>query len=742
MPPSADPQFRKALRDLEAAVALQDQGLAIKADLQFQKVLKKHPDYFDALHLYGLFKYQRGQFDDAHRLIAKALKVNPRSANALNSFGVVLQALGRPANALAAFEGALAINSNLVPALSNRGCALNTCGRFQDALVSLDRALAIDARYVEAAVNRGAAQLALRRNAEALESYDHALKHAPNMADAWFGRGNVLYILKRYGEAAVAYDKAFTLNPQLSSAEGARLHSKMLAADWSHFDTECAHLLSAVRGGKLAASPFVLLSMPATAEDQFENAKRYSASKPPVSDKPLCHGEKYAHGKIRLAYLSADFDLHPVAHLLAGMFEQHDRSRFETFAISFQPDRPGEMLTRLKAAFDRFIDVSNRGDFEIAQLLRSLEIDIAVDLMGYTMNSRPAILGCRPAPIQVSYLGYAATMAAKHIDYIVADRIVLPDEERKYFTEKAVRLPHTFMVSDSKRLISAHTPSRADCGLPENGFVFCAFNNVYKILPKTFDIWMRLLGRIDNAVLWLNSADQSAVRNLRREAENRGIDPARLVFAERVPRNEDHLARHRLADLFLDTLPYNAHSTASDALWAGLPIVTCTGTSFASRVAASLLYAVGLPELVTATPQAYEALAFELATSPPKLAEYKQRLATNRLVAPLFDTARFTRHIDAVFGVMIDRHRAGKAPDHMDLGEQTSSADYMESSKAGPAGEAAMAPAPAPSVFAAGNGAQTERNPNDPASWGKVGRNEECPCGSGKKYKHCHGKFV
>lgn len=663
----SDPQFQKALQGLEAAVALQKQGQPIKADLQFQKVLKKHPDYFDALHLYGQFKYQRQEYADAHRLVAKALKVHPGSANAFNTLGVVLQALRRPAEAMAAFERALAINPNLVPALSNRGGAFNISGRFKDALASIDRALALDPRYAEAYVNRGAALIALKQYPQALESYDRAASLAPSLADAWFGRGNAFYNLKRYGEAAAAYDKAYALNPQLAAAEGARLHSRMLAADWTGFDADCASVLASIRRGKPAASPFVLLSLPATAADQFEAAKRYSATIPPASEQPLWRGEKYAHDKIRLAYLSADFDLHPVAHLAAGMFEAHDRATFETVAISFQPDKPGEMLDRLKGAFDRFIDVSSRSDLEIAQLLRSSEIDIAVDLMGYTQNSRPAIFASRAAPVQVSYLGYAATMGAKHIDYIVADRVVLPENERRYFSEKAIWLPHSFMANDAKRAIAEATPRRADCGLPEDGFVFCAFNNVYKVTPGTFDIWMRLLARVEKSVLWLSGADPTAVANLRKEAEKRGVDPARLVFAERVPRNEDHLARQRLADLFLDTLPYNAHTTASDALWAGLPVLTCPGETFAARVAASLVTAVGLPELVTPTLQAYEALAVEIATQPDKLAALRRRLADNRLSAPLFDTARFTRAIEAGYLAAYERAQKGRPPDHISV---------------------------------------------------------------------------
>jgi predicted O-linked N-acetylglucosamine transferase (SPINDLY family) len=285
--------------------------------------------------------------------------------------------------------------------------------------------------------------------------------------------------------------------------------------------------------------------------------------------------------------------------------------------------------------------------------------------MGFTALSRPGVMARRGAPVQVSYLGYAGTMGTGYVDYIVADRIVIPEEQRQYYSEKTVYLPDSFIGHDSKRTIAGRTRTRSECGLPRTGFVFCAFGNTYKIVPSVFDIWMRLLSRVQGSVLWLSGTNEGAIRNLQREAQNRGVDPSRLVFAPRVPRNEDHLARYRLADLFLDMLPYNAHATASDALWAGLPVLTLRGEIFAGRVAASLLSAAGLPELITTVPDAYELVAIELATQPEKLGEIRRKLAANRLTTPLFDTRLFTRHIEAAYSAMIERHRAGLAPDHI-----------------------------------------------------------------------------
>jgi predicted O-linked N-acetylglucosamine transferase (SPINDLY family) len=323
------------------------------------------------------------------------------------------------------------------------------------------------------------------------------------------------------------------------------------------------------------------------------------------------------------------------------------------------------MRQRLKASFVRFIDVETFSDEQIANLVRSSEVDILVNLMGFTTDSRSGIFAERPAPVQVNYLGYAGTMGAQYIDYILADRFVIPEGRQGSYSENVVYLPDSFMANDSKRKISERSPRRSECNLPETGFVFCSFNNSYKIGPQIFDIWMRLLRKLDNSVLWLSNTTETAIGNLRREAQCRGVDPGRLVFAPQVHRNEDHLARHKLADLFLDTLPYNAHTTASDALWAGLPVLTCLGETFAGRVAASLLNAIGLPELITTRPEAYEEMAIDLAAHPEKIAIIKTKVADNRLTTPLFDTGRFTRHIEAAYTAMYERHRADLAPDHI-----------------------------------------------------------------------------
>jgi predicted O-linked N-acetylglucosamine transferase (SPINDLY family) len=385
---------------------------------------------------------------------------------------------------------------------------------------------------------------------------------------------------------------------------------------------------------------------------------------PPVDPaRHLWHGERYRHKKIRIAYVSPDLREHPVGHLMCGVFERHDKNRFETYAISLGIDDGSRLRARMVKAFDHFIDVRAMGSLQIAQLMREHEIDVAIDLAGYTSDSRTEVFSYRPVPAQVGYLGYPGTMAVPNIDYILADQYVIPAADQQYYTEQVVYLPDTYLPTDGSVKIAERTPTRAECGLPEQGIVFCSFSHDYKINPALFDIWMRILARVPGSVLWLMSRVEVSKANLRREAQARGIDPARLIFAERVPLVEDHLARYRQADLFLDTHPYNAHTTAADALMAGLPVLTYMGHSFPSRVAGSLLHALGMEELATTSFEQYEELAVRLASSPELLAGVKARTRANRDSYPLFDTERFCRNLEAVYSAMWRKTELGSAHD-------------------------------------------------------------------------------
>jgi protein O-GlcNAc transferase len=421
-----------------------------------------------------------------------------------------------------------------------------------------------------------------------------------------------------------------------------------------------------VLAGKSIVSPFTLIGYGATPALQLECARAYAAHLFPTLPQPMCAAPRRARDRLRVAYLSANFNRHAMAYLMVNLFERHDRARFEIVGLSFGADDGSETRARVAQSFDQFYDVRRFGDREIAKLVYELKIDIAVDIMGYTQDARPGILSHRPAPIQVNYLGYPGTMGADFIDYIIADAIVVPPDEDAFYAEKVVRLPDCYQVNDRGRRIAERAPSRQEAGLPERGFVFCSFNNSYKITAAMFDVWMELLSQVQGSVLWLIGDNEPTERNLRQEAALRGIDPSRLVFAPRIEQAE-HLARHRLADLFLDTLPYNAHTSCSDALWAGLPVLTCRGEAFAGRVAASLLQAVGLPELVTSSLADYAALARWLAEDPHLLGEIRKRLAENRLSRPLFDTDLTRRHIEAAYTTMWRLHEGGKAPESFEV---------------------------------------------------------------------------
>jgi protein O-GlcNAc transferase len=537
-----------------------------------------------------------------------------------------------------------------------------------EALASYDLALKIRPNFADVLSSRGNILKELNRFDDALASYDLALKVRPDYADALSDRGNTLKELKRFDEALASYDRALAVNPDHTYAFSGAADCVIQLCNWERRTRFAAEIDTHVSGKKSIIPPFVLLGYESSAALQLQCARNYIEHEIPSLPQPLWTGEKWCHDKLRVAYISADFRGHPVSHLLAGLFEQHDRGRFQTIAIALGLHDQSAMRARLKGAVEQFINVQGKSDRDVAHLIRELEVDIAVDLMGFTSGCRPAILAFRPAPIQVNYLGYAGTMGADHIDYIVADRLVIPEDQRQHYSEQVVYLPETYMSNDSKRRISVTSPSRTELNLPETGFVFCSFNNSYKITPRIFDVWMRLLREIAGSVLWLSGTNAAAVNNLRREAEIRGVRADRLIFAPRTKLNEDHLARQRLADLFLDTLPYNAHTAAYDALWAGLPVLTCIGNTFAGRVGASLLNSIGLPELVTNSLDEYETLALKLATDASYLQSIRHKLEKNRLSYPLFDTDRFRRHIEAAYTTMWEIWQRGESPRSFSVG--------------------------------------------------------------------------
>lgn len=638
-----------SLDRLEEAVASYDRALAIKRD------------YAEALSNRGNVLRELARPNEALESYDKAVAIKPDYPEALNGRGSALWELKRPADALASYERALALKPDYFQALVNRASTLCDLRRYEEALECCDRALAITPDDPVALNNRGTALWDMRRHADALESYERALLIKPDYQDALHNRGHLLAELKRHDEAAQSYERLLGLAPGYAFLKGELIHQRMLCCDWRQFDALAESIQQDVRAGRKSAEPFGYQAISASEQDLRRCAELYTADKFPPAQTRLWAGERYGHSRIRIGYLSGEFRQQATAVLITELFELHDKSRFELFAFDNGWDDASELRGRIKRAFHEIVDISRLVDADAAAEIRRREIDILVNLNGYFGHGRQGVFSYKPSPVQVNYLGFPGTIGTDYMDYIIADRHVIPPGHQAHYTEQVVYLPDTYQVNDSKRKISDDTPDRAAARLPDAGFVFCCFNNNYKITPDIFALWMRLLCRVEGSVLWLLEDNAAAASNLRREAESRGVAPERIIFAPRL-RLDQHLARHRLADLFLDTLPYNAHTTASDALWAGLPLLTCEGTTFPGRVAASLLHAVDLPELITGSLQEYEARALQLAATPGMLSDLRAKLARNRISQPLFDADRFRRHLEAGYVAMWNRYQRGEPP--------------------------------------------------------------------------------
>jgi protein O-GlcNAc transferase len=640
-----------------------------EAVIAYDQALAARPGYAEA-HLgrcYALI--QLGRQEEALTSADQALSSRPDFTEAWVGRGNALLDLNRLLEAAAAYAYALAAQPNLAAAWSGHGNVLFRMGRHAEAHSAFDRALAIDPTFDQGWLGRGRLLLALGRPDEALESIDRAVATNPTLASAWLARGQAFYLTKRYADALADWTRSLELDPDQTDVAAACLRVKMHLCDWSGFDEAHAKVAASVRAGKTVA-PFMFVAVPSTAAEQLKCAQHWVERNALSNRESIWRGERYNHDRIRIAYLSADLHQHATSQLMAGVLEHHDRSQFEISAISVGPNDQSSMRRRIEAAFEHFTDASMLGDFRIAEMIRATEIDILVDLKGYTQGARTGVFAVRPAPIQVNYLGFPGTIGANFIDYIIADRHIIPEHQFGCYAEKIVWLPDSYQANDDRRPSSDGPTSRSDHGLPEEAFVFCCFNDDYKITPSVFSSWMRILKAVDDSVLWLFEENPQAARNLQREALARGVAPMRLVFARHLPHAE-HLARQRCADLFLDTLPYNAHTTASDALWAGLPVLSCPGETFAGRVGASLLNAVGLPELVASSAARYEEMAIELATNRTSLHAVKAKLAQNRPRTALFDTARYTKRIEAAYSAMMERHRSGLQPDHIDVAPPT-----------------------------------------------------------------------
>lgn len=615
----------------------------------YEKALSLKEDFSEAHSNLGYALLQLDRIEEAIICFDEALRIQPNLNNASLNRGIALVKIGRYDEAIQNFNQLLSLNNNDAALHAAKGFALQSQGRVGEAIPCLEESLKLDPENPINYCNLGVALMALWRLDAAVRLFEQALERSPHHIEILSNLGQALLRLRKLDRAVATYQRILDLEPDRKFVLGNLLSIRMSMCGWNEFETNLSQVKNQVHAGMPAIYPFPLLALTDNPELHHKCSLTYAATSAyragNITDLPVMEEKK---DKIRIGYFSADFHNHATAYLIAELIELHDREQFEIYGFSYGPQKNDEMRARLYEGFDEFIDVSQFGDRQIASLSRVLNIDIAVDLKGYTEGSKMGIFIERCAPIQVSYLGFPGTTALPEMDYIIGDNLVTPEGCDADYSEKIIRLPNSYQINDSKRKIADTQFSKKELNLPKDGIVFCCFNNNYKILPETFDSWMRILESVPNSVLWLLSDNIWAEENLQKEAVARGIDASRLIFAKRMPLAE-HLARFRHADIFLDTFPYNAHTTASDALWAGVPVLTRSGKSFASRVAASLLTTIGLPDLICQSIEDYEATAINIALNPEHLTEIKNRLQKNRSSSPLFDAARFARNIENSF---------------------------------------------------------------------------------------------
>ena len=637
-----------------------------QAAVYFEKALQKQENFFEALHDLGTTQAHLGLQEAALDSYTKALSLRQDSPELYFNLARLQDDYCHFEQALQYYNQSIELSPHFVEAIANKAITLKELKRYQEAFDAYDLAIQLQPNYAEAWSNKGLAFSDLRRYQEALECYEQAIKLKPNYLDAWVNKSAVLHALKRYIQAIEAYQQVIKLNPDTNCIYGSLVHAKSTICDWSNYDQDVKYINQMINDGISVIPPFAWLLLSNSEESNLKAAKLFTAHQYPERKNDIPFKSKGKSQKIKLGYYSHDFYNHATAFLMAEFFELHNKERFEIVAFSFSPNMHDEMQQRLVNAFDQFIDVNAMTDQQVAELSREMGIDIAIDLKGYTTNCRTGIFSYRAAPIQVNYLGYPASMGADYMDYLIADHIIIPKENQPFFTEKIAYLPNSYQVNDSKRKVSERIFTRAELGLPDNGFVYCCFNNNLKITPHVFDSWARILKQVPGSVLWLLEDNVLAKANLIQEAQSRGLSEDRIVFAGRLDLPE-HLARHRLADLFIDTLPCNAHTTASDALWVGLPVLTTLGETFAGRVAASLLSAIDMPELITKNLDEYEALAIDLAGNPEKLKALKEKLKQKRFTTPLFNTQLSTNHIESAYIKMYERYQAGLPPEYLQI---------------------------------------------------------------------------
>ena len=640
-------------------------GQLPQALTSYSKAISLLPDHLSSVYNRGCVLFTMGRIDEALADFQRAGVLQPLNADVLSNTGNCFTALGRVQDALASYTQALAVNPHHVEALYNRAVLRVSTGSLAEGLADYDSALAQQPGHYDSLVNRGNVLLALQRAPEAIASLRQAVAVDAKRLEGWYNLANALADSGEVAEQLRAFQTAEAISPGVDFVRGSILNLQMRLCEWKNFAAEFAVIRDRLASGAQPIQPFPLLALTDSAALQLQAARGFCSTLTGAIAPRAVQVTPRRAGPIRIGYFSTHMSSHAVASQMAQLYESHDKTRFEVFGYALSASTNDAVQQRLVRAFDHYADLSTLSDPQAVQRVAADQLDIAVDLNGYTSSFRSGLFALGCAPVQVAYLGYAGTTGAPYIDYLIADRLVIPEHSRQHYSEQIVYLPDSFMVNDNTRVRSERQFTRAELGLPEQGFVFRCYNNSYKILPEVFDCWMRLLQQVPGSVLWLLDENPTATANLKREAQQRGIDPGRLVFSGRIEMSE-HFARNRVADLFLDTFPYTAHSTACDALWSGLPVLTRMGDSFASRVAGSLLTAMNLPELITHSLAEYEARALHLAQHPQELFALRERLIANRDSGPLFNTETFARRIEAAYTLMHQRRVDGLPPAHLD----------------------------------------------------------------------------
>jgi predicted O-linked N-acetylglucosamine transferase (SPINDLY family) len=621
------------------------------------EILNDEPKNFDILHLFGIISFKLKDYKNSADLIAKAITINPKNAEAYNNHSLVLKKINKLEEAVESLNQAIKIKPDFIQAYNSRGHLLVELNQLDEALENFNKAIKINPNFAEAYNNRGNILNKLNRFTESIESYDKAISINPNFAEAYNHRGGVQKDIKLYEDAHESYEKAIKIKPNLDFLLGSLIYTKLHLCNWKAFDENLKKIEESIIKGNKSLTPFSSLLFLNSPSLQKKVAEIYIKAKYNSKNNLKSFDEKSQNKKIRVGYYSADFREHVMSDLLIHLFKCHDKSKFELIGFSFIPGKPDHMHNEIKKNFDQFFDVSLKTDKEIAKLSQDMNIDIAVDLMGLTTHSRTGIFTECCTPIKINFLGYPGTLGTNCHDYIIADKTLIPEKYQKDYSEKIIYLPDSYKLDHSSRKVSNKVFTRKELRLPKDGFVFCCFNNNFKITPNVFNIWMNILKNVKDSVLWLMiKGDNLTVKNhLKKEALKKGIESDRLIFANRMSLS-DHLARLKLADLFIDTMPYNAHTTASDALWVGLPFLTLCGETFASRVGASMLNAIELNELITLTEKGFENLAIDLAKNPKKLQQIKNKLNNNKISKPLFNTKLFTKNIEKAYSIIYEKY--------------------------------------------------------------------------------------